>query len=161
MATEKLKFKLKLYSDYWGAPPYIDVLINNDIQWSGHVKKRDKEDPLFIEFDYECTETEKYNMTIRRSKKVQGDTVVNEKGDILHDSLLHIQNVEIDDINIGSLIYEAVYTPDYPKSIVKQHEEAGKELPKNFNCVTTLGHNGDWTLPFESPFYMWLLKSLY
>jgi hypothetical protein len=38
--------------------------------------------------------------------------VINDKGDVLKDQLLHIKSIEIDEIDIGSLVYEGVYTPN-------------------------------------------------
>ncbi len=93
--------------------------------------------------------------------KINGQTLVNEKGDILKDQLLHIKSIEIDEIEIGALVYEGIYQPEYPEPWATQQKEAGNELPSSLKNVTQMGHNGTWTLTFSSPFYMWLLENLY
>ena len=100
-------------------------------------------------------------MIIKRSGKGKNQTVINEKGDILKDQLLHIKSMEIDEIDIGALVYEGVYTPEYPEPWATQQCEAGRELPESFKNVTNMGHNGEWKFKFASPFYMWLLENLY
>ena len=84
-----------------------------------------------------------------------------EDGKITKDQLLHIKSIEIDEIDIGGMVYEGIYTPKYPEPWASQQRSAGKELPDSFKNVTTIGHNGRWELGFESPFYMWLLENLY
>ena len=104
---------------------------------------------------------QKYNFIIKRSGKSKKQTIVNEKGDILKDQLLHIKKIEIDEIDIGGLVYRGEYTPEYPEPWATQQRQTGVELPETFNNVTQMGHNGQWKLSFESPFYMWLLENLY
>lgn len=159
MATEKLKFKLELWADYWDRAPQANILINDRSHYNQEIKGSEKE-PTVIEFDHELTEGEKYFLIIERVGKDRRQTVV-ENGQIVKDQLLHIKSIEIDEIDIGALVYEGVYTPKYPEPWATQQQQAEKELPKSFKNVTTLGHNGRWELGFESPFYMWLLENLY
>ena len=79
----------------------------------------------------------------------------------MKDQLLNIQNIEIDEIDIGGLVFEGMYTPEYPEPWASQQRSAGTELPEKFKNVTQMGHNGTWSFKFESPFYMWLLENLY
>jgi|TARA_B100001094_G_C17949379_1_gene679722 hypothetical protein len=160
MATEKLKFKIELYATMWNSPPHAEVLINNISCFKGDITSLEKE-PTIIEFEQEFEEGKDYNLIIKRSGKHNSHTVVNEKGDILKDQLLHIKNIEIDEIDIGALVYQGVYTPEYPQPWATQQKEDGNELPRSFKSVTRMGHNGEWKLGFASPFYMWLLENLY
>ena len=160
MATEKLKFKLELYATMWDKPPVAEILINDNSYFKGDIAGTEDK-PTLVEFEHECTEGEKSELIIIRSGKDYNQTVVNEKGDLLKDQLLHIKSIEIDEIDIGALVYEGVYTPEYPEPWASQQREAGIELQESFNNVTKMGHNGTWQLKFESPFYMWLLENLY
>ena len=160
MQTERLKFKLELYATYWDKPPVAEILINGESQYRSEITGTEKE-PTVIEFEKEFTEGEKYNLVISRSGKDTKQTVVNAEGGIEKDQLLHIKSIEIDEIDIGSLVYEGVYTPEYPEPWYSQQISAGNTPEKSFKNVTTIGHNGTWTLAFESPFYMWLLENLY
>ena len=159
MATEKLKFKLGLYATMWDKPPVADIKIAE----KSHVKEEitgtiDK--PTIIEFEHEFEEGKAYNFTINRSGKDKTQTVIKD-GKITKDQLLHIKFIEIDEIDIGGLVYEGVYKPNYPEPWATQQAEAGNKLPETLKNVTQIGHNGTWTFTFESPFYMWLLENLY
>ena len=87
--------------------------------------------------------------------------MLDEDGKIIKDQLLNIKSIEIDEIDIGALVYEGVYRPEYPEPCASQQRKAGKELPETLKNVTQMGHNGTWTFTFTSPFYMWLLENLY
>ena len=75
--------------------------------------------------------------------------------------MLHIKSIEIDEIDIGALVFEGVYTPKYPEPWATQQAEQGNKLPETLKNVTQMGHNGTWNFTFTSPFYMWLLENLY
>ena len=160
MATEKLKFKMELYATMWDKPPHAEILINDKLFFAGDIIGTE-EKPDVIVFEHELDEDAEYNLKIKRSGKKGKQTVINDKGDILKDQLLHIKNIEIDEIDIGALVYEGVYTPQYPEPWASQQKSAGTELPETFKNVTQMGHNGEWRFSFKSPFYMWLLENLY
>ena len=160
MATEKLKFKVELYATMWDKPPHAEILINDKSYFKGDIKGTEDK-PDVIEFEQDFEEGKEYNLIINRSGKGKNQTVLNEKGDILKDQLLHIKNIEIDEIAIGSLVYEGIFTPQYPEPWATQQREAGVELRHSFNNVTSMGHDGEWRFKFTSPFYMWLLENLY
>lgn len=160
MPTEQLKFKLQLYSTYWDKPPTVEIYVGDEPMYTGKIASSEK-DPTVIEFNKTLIEEQKYNLTIKRSGKDIKQTVLNAEGKIEKDQLLHIKSIEIDEIDIGALVYEGIYTPDYPQPWYSQQIEAGQTPEKTFKNVTAMGHNGTWTLAFESPFYMWLLENLY
>ena len=186
MATEKLKFKIELYSTFWDKPPVAEIKINklNDKTTTETDNKNyfdndsnkpilninpsyfnekitsTKEKPTVIEFEHSCEDGKDYQLIIDRSGKSKRQTMV-ENGKITKDQLLHIKSIEIDEIDIGSLIYEGVYRPAYLKTWAIQQKEAGNKLPETLKNSPDLGHNGTWTFTFSSPFYMWLLENLY
>jgi hypothetical protein len=160
MATEKLKFKIELYATMWNKPPHAEIMINDKSFFKGDITGTE-EKPNIIEFEQELVEGEESSLSIHRSGKGKYETVVNDKGDILKDQLLNIKSIEIDEIDIGALVYEGVYTPDYPEPWATQQRDAGVVLEKMSKNVTQMGHNGVWTFSFTSPFYMWLLENLY
>jgi len=159
MSIEKLKFKLELWAEHWDKKPIANILINSHSHYAQEITGTEKE-PTVIEFEHELTEGEKYSLIIERSGKDRVQTVI-EDGKITKDQLLHIKSIEIDEIDIGALVYEGVYTLDYPEPWATQQRQAGSALPESFKNVTTIGHNGRWELGFTSPFYMWLLENLY
>ena len=160
MATEKLKFKLQLYSTHWNKKPIVDVKINDKSYFKNEITGT-KENPTLIEFEQECEEGKDYQLILDRSNKDKRQTIVNEKGDLLKDQLLHIKSIEIDEIDLGALLFEGVYRPNYPEPWATQQREAGHNIPETLKNSIDLGHNGTWTFTFTSPFYMWLLENLY
>jgi hypothetical protein len=72
--------------------------------------------------------------------------------EITKDQLLHIKSIEIDEIDIGALVYEGVYTPAYPEPWASQQKQAGNALLESFKNVTNIGHNGRWELGFSITF---------
>jgi len=160
MATEKLKFKLELYATMWDRPPHAEIIVGDKSCFKGDITGTE-EKPDLIEFEAELEEGKDSYLVIKRTNKGKNQTLVNEKGDILKDQLLHIKSIEIDGIVIGGLIYEGVYTPKYPEPWATQQKDAGVELQESFKNVTQMGHDGEWKFAFSSPFYMWLLENLY
>jgi len=160
MATEKLKIKLELYATMWDKPPIVDIKIDEKSYFKKEITST-KNRPTIIDFEHEFEEGKSYNLIIHRLGKKINQTTVNEKGVILNDQLLHINSIEIDEIDIGALVYEGVYKPEYPEPWASQQAKAGNKLPETLKNVTQMGHNGTWTFAFSSPFYMWLLENLY
>jgi hypothetical protein len=157
--TEKLKFKLELWSTHWDKTPVAEILINDTSHYSAEITGTE-DNPSLIEFEHTLEEGKEYTLKIVRSGKDKRQTVV-EDGKIVQDQLLHIKRIEIDEIDIGSLVYEGLYQPAYPEPWATQQRTAGVELPVSFKNVSTMGHNGVWEVKFTSPFYMWLLENLY
>jgi len=160
MATENLKYKITLFSTFWDKKPTCEISINDVNLWNGTIDGSETA-PNVIEFEHPCEEGKEYELILNRQGKNNTQTVVNDKGDILHDQLLHIKSIEIDGIDIGSLVYEGVYRPNYPEPWATQQRESGIDLPETYKNVTRMGHNGTWTFKYSSPFYMWLLENLY
>jgi hypothetical protein len=67
--------------------------------------------------------------------------------------LLNIDDIVIDDISLGHLLWSADYLLDHPQ------EYQGQTITKLDNCVN-LGWNGTYVINFTSPFYVWLLEKL-
>jgi len=160
MATEKVKFKLEMYATMWDKAPHAEVLIDNESYFDGDITGTEDK-PSVIEFEHELEEGKSYELIIKRSNKDNNQTVVDGHGKIVKDQLLHIKDIEIDEIGIGGLIYEGSYTPSYPEPWATQQRESGQDLKDSFKNVTKMGFNGTWNFRFESPFYMWLLENLY
>ena len=159
MATEKLRFKIELYATMWNKPPVADIRVDGKSYFNKEITSTEDK-PTIIDFELELEEGKAYNFTINRSGKDKRETIV-DNGKIVKDQLLHIKSIEIDEIDIGSLVYEGTYKPEYPEPWASQQAEKGNKLPETLKNVTQMGHNGTWTFTFTSPFYMWLLENLY
>ena len=160
MATEKLKFKLELYATMWDKPPHAEIIVDGKSYFDGDITSTEDK-PTLIEFEAELEEDKKCDLIINRSNKTVPQTVVNDKGDLLKDQMLHIKRIEIDEIDLGALVFTGLYTPQYPEPWATQQRAKGTTLPVSFKEATRLGHNGTWEFKFSSPFYLWLLENLY
>ena len=160
MASENLKFKLQVYSSFWDKCPKIDILINDELNYTGEINGSEQS-PTLIEFEKKLEEDQEYKLVIKRYNKTADQCKIDSDGKIIKDQLLHIKSIEIDEIDIGSLIYEGLYTPQYPEPWYSQQVKANKTPEKSFKNATSMGHNGIWEFKFQSPFYMWLLENLY
>ena len=155
MATENIKFKIELFATYWDKKPICEILINNESHYVGEISGSIN-NPTIIEFTHNCEHDKDYKFTIHRQGKDLSQTIV-EDGKIVKDQMLHIKALEIDEIDMGALVYEGEYKPEYPQPWASEQTD----LPPTLKNVTVMGHNGTWTLSFKSPFYMWLLEHLY
>ena len=145
--TETLHFKIGLAGTYWAKHPIYSVLINDAVYFTKEVDVASGE-TFYVEFDAEVEEGP-CALKIRLENKDWTDTVQNEdKTEIVNDMLLNICSVEIDDINLGNLIYTKT-----------QFVGDDTDRPVLDKCQD-LGWNGAWILAFESPFYIWLLENI-
>jgi hypothetical protein len=145
--TETLHFKIGLAGTYWAKRPAYSILINDIMQCSGTVETASAE-VFYVEFDATINQGP-CNLKIRLENKDWTDTVQNEdKTEIVKDMLLNIRSVEIDEIDLGNLIYTKT-----------QFVGDDSDRPVLDKCQD-LGWNGSWILAFDSPFYIWLLENI-
>lgn len=144
---ETLHFKIELAGTYWDKKPQYSVLINNDLIKTDTITAASG-DSVFVEFDHIVNEGS-VSLNIRLENKTYGDTVENaDKTAIVKDMLLNIRSIQIDEIDLGNLLWsKSQYVGDDPTRPVLD------------NCID-LGWNGTWTLAFDSPFYLWLLENI-
>ena len=109
MATEKLKFKLELFATMWHLPPVAEIKLNGRSYFKSEISSTEQ-DPTKIQFEADLSEGSEYGLTIERTGKRTGQTVIDNKGNILKDQLLHIKSINIDEIDIGALVFDGVYT---------------------------------------------------
>jgi hypothetical protein len=85
------------------------------------------------------------------SQKAPHYTQIDTNGNIVSDSMLCIQNIMVDDIDISAAVYQtATYTHDFNGS--------GNLITDKMS--TYLGCNGVAELKFRTPVYLWLLENL-
>jgi hypothetical protein len=144
---ETLHFKIELAGTYWDKQPQYSILLNDDLIKTDTITAASG-DSVFVEFDHAVDEGS-VSLSVRLENKTDTDTVENaDKTAIEKDMLLHIRSVEIDEIDLGNMIWsKSQYVGN----------DAGR--PVLDNCVD-LGWNGTWTLAFDSPFYIWLLENI-
>ena len=150
---ESLHFKIGISGTYWDKRPQYSIAVGNDIIKEGAISVASDETE-YIEFDYE-TDLDAPCLKISLLNKTNQDTVQNEdKTAIVNDMLLNIVSVEIDEIDLGHLIYSlSEYHVDVPVKV----DDVTTQIVKH--CVN-LGWNGTWQLTWNNPFYIWLLENI-
>lgn len=146
--VESLKFKIGLSGTYWDKKPAYSILINGIEQVSSFI---DCESDIvkYEELTVKLAEDQHHTLSIRLENKTNDDTVQNEdKTEIVKDMMLNIHSIEIDDIDLGHLIWQ-------------RSKFVGDDLarPTIEECVN-LGWNGAYNLTFSSPIYLWLLENM-
>lgn len=155
MNKETLHFKVGLSGTSDKKQPGFSIAVDGNILHQGVLTQAPNVTEYF-EFDVSLTE-EPHELQISLLNKEPADTVQDAQGNIVSDMMLNIDSVEVDEINLGSLLWSAsVYNPSYPDSYLDQEQKNVKDVT---NCIH-LGWNGVWRLLFASPFYIWLLENL-
>jgi hypothetical protein len=148
MHEEKLSFVISLSGTFWEKRPQFSIWLDGHQVIASEIASTAIQT---ITFDRNIDEGS-HSLSIRLENKTNQDTVV-ENGQVIKDMLLNIDDIIIDDISLGNLLWSAEYVLDHP------HEYKGQVIDHLDNCVN-LGWNGTYILNFTSPFYIWLLEKL-
>ena len=148
MNEEKLSFIVTLSGTFWDRRPQFSIWLDDQLVVSSEIAS-----PAEQEIRFERTVDEgAHSLKIRLENKTTYDTQL-DNGNVTKDMLLNINDITIDDISLGNLLWSTEYQLDSPQ------EYNGKTITQLTNCVN-LGWNGTYILKFTSPFYIWLLEQL-
>jgi hypothetical protein len=148
MQQENLTFKISLTGTYWDHRPQFSVWFDDHVVIQSEIASKAEQ---IVSFERRIDEGA-HELKIRLENKTNSDTVT-ENGQVVKDMLLNIDDITIDDISLGNLLWSAEYILDRPQ------EYQGKTIDHLDGCVN-LGWNGTYVLKFTSPFYIWLLEKL-
>jgi hypothetical protein len=146
--SEELKFEISLTGTYWGKRPQYSVWLDDHVVMQSEIASDAVQSVNFTK----TVDEGEHTLKIRLENKTNQDTKVVD-GEVVKDMLLNIEDIIIDDISLGQLLWDATYILDEP------HEYNGKTINHLDHCVN-LGWNGTYVLKFSSPFYIWLLEKL-
>ena len=150
---EKIHVKLGISGTYWDKRPKYRVLFNDTIIEESEIAA-ESDEVVYIEFDSEYN-SDSGTLKIQLLNKTDEDTIENEDLTvILKDMLLNIVSIEVDEIDLGQILYEhSEYVPDFPVVFAGETTQLVKK------CIN-LGWNGTWSLTWDNPFYIWLLEKI-
>jgi hypothetical protein len=148
MQEENLSFKISLTGTFWDRHPQFSVWLDDHVVTQSEIANSAEQ---IVSFERRVDEGA-HELKIRLENKTTADAII-ENGEIVKDMLLNINDITIDDISLGNLLWSAEYILDKPQ-IYK-----GQEIDHLDGCVN-LGWNGTYILKFTSPFYIWLLEKL-
>jgi hypothetical protein len=148
MQEENLSFKINLTGTFWDRRPQFSVWLDDHVVIQSEIAGPVEQ---IVAFERRVNEGP-HELKIRLENKTVNDTVI-ENGEVVKDMLLNIDDITIDDISLGNLLWSSEYVLD------KQQTYKGQEIDHLDGCVN-LGWNGTYILKFTSPFYVWLLEKL-
>jgi len=148
MQEEKLSFVVTLSGTFWDRRPQFSVWLDDHAVIQSEIVSESLQ-PMVFE---RTVDEGEHTLKIRLENKTSADTII-ENGEVIKDMLLNIDDITIDDISLGNLLWSAEYILDHPQ------EYKGQKIDHLDGCVN-LGWNGTYTLKFTSPFYIWLLEKL-
>jgi hypothetical protein len=148
MHQENLKFNISLTGTYWDKKPQFSVWLDDHVVTQSEISSTAEQ---IVSFERMVDEGS-HELKIRLENKTNADTVI-ETGEVVKDMLLNIDDITIDDIGLGNLLWSAEYMLDRPQ------QYKGQTIDHLDGCVN-LGWNGTYVLKFTSPFYIWLLEKL-
>ena len=114
-------------------------------------ERKDQDQMREIAFDAELDEGD-HELRIQFQDKSISDTMIDADGKIVKDTLINIESIEIDEIELGYLAYsKSVFYPD---------QTTRSDLPTEIKELVNIGYNGMWVLRFQVPTYIWFLENL-
>ena len=140
---ETIQLKAVIDSEYFNNPPHLRISLDKDVLADFPVTE---ETVIEKELTIDDDKTYKLNFTLHDKSKY--DTVV-EDGKIVKDTVVKIKQVEIDDVDITSMM---TVNQD---NFYYIHKDGSKDI-----FYDTMGVNGTSTIEFTTPFYVWLLENL-
>ena len=140
---ETLPFKIGLSGTFFNNVPAYSILLNGVKQASGKASAETN----IVEFSADMEDDQEHLLEIRLENKTNRDTVI-DNGEIVKDTLLNVDSIAIDNIELGELKWSmSEFVADDPAR------------PTLLRCVN-LGWNGSYRIRFTSPFYLWLLENM-
>ena len=155
--NEEVSFNIVLSSVWHDDPPIYEILLDDEVIDKNALSEKMSEDQeKSIKFTKKLKEGN-YTIKIRLMGKEWKHTKLDENGNILLDQLLHIKQIEIDDIELDHLFYKL---SNFHKQYgTKKGIPVYSETPE-IEKYTTIGYNGEYRLQFSVPTYMWFLENL-
>jgi len=132
---ETVEFKVQLSSSWHNDPPKFEILINDDIVESGEVSELESDSNVkTIAFSRDLPEGD-HTLKIRLVNKKPKHTEVDDSGNIISDQLLHLKEIELDEIELEWLAYfnGKFYKQIGAKSGKPIYED--EPLPEKFNVI--------------------------
>ena len=148
MSQESLNFAITLSGTFWNKRPQFSIWINEQVVVQSELPDQH---PHTFEFS-RTVQHGLVSVKIRLENKTAHDTQVID-GNIINDMLLNVNDITINNLSLGELLWSAEYHLDTPQ------EYQGKTITQLDHCIN-LGWNGTYILKFSSPFYIWLLEKL-
>lgn len=142
--AETCTFRLDILASWNTVAPAVTIKIDEQLIASPNLVQG----PNVVVFD--CSlQPGSHQLIIERKQATSADPT----------QLIEIKGFTIDSIDLDQLILkQSQFKPEYPEPWATEQTTKGVELESVIPYETVLGHNGIWTVQFESPFYPFIIK---
>lgn len=145
ISQELISFQINVEVKFRSIPPRLAVYINDSCKFEQTLQ----ESCVTIKFEHLLMFDQSYQLRLVRQAKTDQDP----------EQMLIIKSIFIDGIDVQNLIWSrSQYKPDYPKAWYQQQVSQGQIPEATVIGETWLGHNGEWIMPFASPFWRHLME---
>ena len=153
--SEIIWFDLRFAASYWNQPPWVRILVDNDLMFDGAISQ-EQQQVLFqkkLEFGQHTITIVRTGKTADQTKQLDDNSFATQT--------LELTRLQIDRTDVRNLIWhDSIYTPEYPEPWASQQKELGIQLEPQVKGELLFGHNGTWTFDFSSPFYMFMVDRI-
>ena len=140
---QKVKLNFRLEPRYYDRAPKMSVTLNEQILLDGELVEITE-----FESELDVVDDSTYKLRFNLYGKQDGDTVVDDDGNIVKDQTVTVSNIKFDDIEIDSMLTLNMDNFYY------SHDGIRKPF------YDTMGRNGSSVITFTTPLYIWLLENL-
>jgi hypothetical protein len=142
---EELTFKVKLLSNAVDTCPGVRVLLGDKEYFSGTVFCEET-----IEFNAEVSDD--FDLNVEFAGNDPRNFILDSDGMPTNSVTITISEVSIEGIDVIDIAYDkSTFTIDSAEKYIENYILT--------NCMN-FGFKGVWTLPIESPVYIWILENL-
>jgi len=128
-------------------PLSLTVRFDGENKW----QKTEITDICHIVIDFDDAIESTHHVQLEIANKTPNHTKIDSNGSILEDSLLRLQNISVDGIDITNLV---------PTISNYTHNFNGTGPEQTDVVYTDLGCNGVATIEFRTPVYLWILENI-
>ena len=145
---EKVNIKFSLESKWFNNAPKIKVAVDDQVLLDTQIENK-----LDFEQTVNLEDNSNHQLTFTLYNKSKYDTVIKD-GVIQKDTLIKISNIELEEIDLMSIL-------SLKKDLFYyEHNNNGSTELERYTLYDTLGCNGTATINFSTPCYVWLLENL-
>ena len=142
---EELNFKIKLSSNAVDACPGVRVLLDDKEYFSGTVFGEET-----VEFDAEVDKD--FDINVEFAGNDPKNYILDDNGIPTNSVSIQVDEIHIDGIDIKEIAYNlSRFNIDSSEKYIEEY---------TIEQCMDFGFKGVWTLPIESPVYIWILENL-
>jgi hypothetical protein len=140
---ETVKLDITLNSNYQTHPPKARILLDGKEIFRQHITES-----TTVLYQDKLTAGTDHQLAIELRHKLPEHTVIDEQGKIIEDSVLLIDSLSIEDVDITEQL-------STNQKLFYYEHSGGRHTLYN-----TLGVNGKAIINFSSPIYVWMLENI-